>query len=189
MTGYQAIADTAVTTFRAAQQPRELAEFLPLVEPEAVVLEVGCDAGGMLWAFREAGAGRVVGVDLPGGAYSSHRPLDPHGAEMVYGNSQLPRTQRDVRAVLAGQPVDLLFIDADHTYLGVRRDFLAYGPLVRPGGLTVFHDICHHKELPEVRVEKLWWEIKAKHPGKTSEIVYYLRPWGSGMGIGVFRHA
>lgn len=39
-----------------------------------------------------------------------------------------------------GFGVGLLFIDADHSYEGVRRDFESWSPLVRPGGIVAFHD-------------------------------------------------
>jgi 2-keto-3-deoxy-L-rhamnonate aldolase RhmA len=39
-----------------------------------------------------------------------------------------------VKEVLGGQPLDYLFIDGDHTYEGVRKDFEMYGPLVRAAG-------------------------------------------------------
>ena len=59
----------------------------------------------------------------------------------VRRDSHLAETQSEVRAILAGTPLDFLFIDGDHSYEGVRRDFLDYGPMVRPGGLVAFHDI------------------------------------------------
>jgi hypothetical protein len=37
--------------------------------------------------------------------------------------------------------VDFLFIDGDHTYGGVRQDFLDFADLLNPGGMLVFHDI------------------------------------------------
>jgi predicted O-methyltransferase YrrM len=37
--------------------------------------------------------------------------------------------------------VDVLFIDADHTYPGVLTDWLLFHNLVRSGGLVVFHDV------------------------------------------------
>ncbi len=37
--------------------------------------------------------------------------------------------------------VDLLFIDGDHQYASVLTDWLLYSPLVRPGGMVVFHDV------------------------------------------------
>jgi predicted O-methyltransferase YrrM len=38
------------------------------------------------------------------------------------------------------QTIDLLFIDGDHTYDGVRRDWEAFSPFLGEFGVTVFHD-------------------------------------------------
>lgn len=38
------------------------------------------------------------------------------------------------------RPVRFLFIDADHSYDGVKADFEAWSPSVVPGGFIVFHD-------------------------------------------------
>jgi predicted O-methyltransferase YrrM len=38
------------------------------------------------------------------------------------------------------QVIDLLFIDADHSYKGVSSDWRNWSPFVRKGGLIVFHD-------------------------------------------------
>ncbi|MBX3004570.1 MAG: class I SAM-dependent methyltransferase [Anaerolineales bacterium] len=40
----------------------------------------------------------------------------------------------------SGRPIDLLYIDATHTYAMVQADYLAWAPFVRPGGLIAFHD-------------------------------------------------
>lgn len=37
-------------------------------------------------------------------------------------------------------PLDVLYIDADHTEEGCRRDFEHYAPFVLPGGLVIFDD-------------------------------------------------
>jgi predicted O-methyltransferase YrrM len=37
-------------------------------------------------------------------------------------------------------PIDLLFIDGDHSYEGVKADWAAYRPRMSPFGLVVFHD-------------------------------------------------
>lgn len=37
--------------------------------------------------------------------------------------------------------LDLLFIDGNHEYAAVRRDFLDWAPLLKPGGYLAFHDV------------------------------------------------
>jgi len=37
-------------------------------------------------------------------------------------------------------PIDLLFIDGDHSYAGVKRDWAEFSPFVTPFGVVVFHD-------------------------------------------------
>jgi len=46
--------------------------------------------------------------------------------------------------LLAGEPLDFLFIDGEHTYEGVKQDVEAYSPFVTAGGLVVFHDMASH---------------------------------------------
>ena len=47
----------------------------------------------------------------------------------------------DSRSVaLPADPLDLLFIDGDHSFDGVVADIERWSPLVRPGGHLVFHD-------------------------------------------------
>ena len=46
-----------------------------------------------------------------------------------------------IESLLAGRQVDLLFIDGDHSYAGVRQDFETYGALVRGGGVVALHDV------------------------------------------------
>jgi SAM-dependent methyltransferase len=41
-------------------------------------------------------------------------------------------------------PVDLLFIDADHAYEAVQRDFREWSPFVKPGGFIALHDVHPH---------------------------------------------
>lgn len=57
--------------------------------------------------------------------------------------------------------IDFLFIDGDHTYGGVRKDWEFYSPLVRSGGVIVLHDNLY--SAPNVEVDKLWNEIKGDY--------------------------
>jgi hypothetical protein len=57
----------------------------------------------------------------------------------LQGTHQTIRIQRSETG--GGWGCRSLFIDGDHTYEGVRRDFEMYSPLVRKGGIIAFHDI------------------------------------------------
>jgi predicted O-methyltransferase YrrM len=52
--------------------------------------------------------------------------------------------QGTTNQVAAGWPkslkIDLLFIDADHSYEAVRADWLNWSPFVKKGGIIAFHD-------------------------------------------------
>ena len=56
-------------------------------------------------------------------------------------SNNLKTINRVKRLVGEEQKVDVLFIDGDHSYDGVKQDFDNYNGLVRKGGLIVFHDI------------------------------------------------
>lgn len=59
---------------------------------------------------------------------------------LLKGSSQSESMVKTVETALLSRPVDLLFIDGDHEFAGVERDFLLYSPLVKVGGLIVFDD-------------------------------------------------
>ena len=65
-----------------------------------------------------------------------------------------------VLRIVAGKKLDFLFIDGDHSYVGVRKDFEMYSSLVRKGGVIALHDIVHHPPATRVDVDKFWNEIK-----------------------------
>jgi len=58
-----------------------------------------------------------------------------------------------------------LFIDADHTYQAVKRDFENWNSLVKPGGCVSFHDTNQefsHRAIEET-VALMWPELKEYH--------------------------
>jgi predicted O-methyltransferase YrrM len=57
---------------------------------------------------------------------------------------------------------DIIFIDGDHTYEGVKKDFENYYPLLNENGILFFHDIVdseYHRSA-NCYVSKFWEEIK-----------------------------
>jgi cephalosporin hydroxylase len=101
----------------------------------------------------------------------------------VVGSSHEDSTLRQVAWALRGRLADLLFIDGDHTYGGVKSDWEMYSPLVTKGGVVAFHDIndtqFHHDVGCEV--DKLWKELE----GEKYEFTIH-REWG-GIGAMVLR--
>jgi len=182
----RSITDAAIDA-GAIQKGAEFAALLEIAswEPRLqTILEIGSAVGGTLLGWRRAFPdARVLAVDLPGGPYSSGAPIvTPEGVELIVGDSHKPETLAAVKAALGDEQVDLLFIDGDHTFMGVRNDFAMYGPLVRPGGIIAFHDICQHPAMPDVEVEKFWRGLR--WPAWRYEIITEPDTWG---GIGILK--
>jgi len=177
------IARSAIYEHAAIQKDQELASFLALVmdlEPLRTIVEVGAFAGGTLWAWHQLGV-RVIGVDLPPPGYPDGPQVNDLGMTVICGDSHDPATRDQLLAELDGLPIDMLFIDGDHTYEGVKADYELYAPLVRSGGIIGFHDIRDHAQQPYIEVKRFWLTLH----GEKEEIVCPLGgDWG---GIGVIR--
>lgn len=58
------------------------------------------------------------------------------------------------------EPIDFLYVDADHSYEGVRADLEAWVPHVKPGGLILGDDYGNHFY---PGVEEAWDEFEMRH--------------------------
>lgn len=144
------------------------------LQPRTIV-EIGCGNGGTLWVWRQLGA-EVLAITLP-----NRNPDYPsrHGATVCLADSHLPESVAWLRERLDGRPVDVLHIDGDHSYDGVRADLETYVPLVRPGGLVLLHDIVNDRDAADVG--RLWAEIRPLW-NRTEEIAAAApRPLGFGL--------
>lgn len=127
----------------------ELLEFAKLVakNPPRTIIEVGSLFGGTLCMFARLAAPDAIIIsvdwhDVPGSdRYYVLRkqlfrlfPVNNQKLHILNANSQVPETRKRVEEILAGRPVDILFIDADHSYAGVRADYENFASFVRPGG-------------------------------------------------------
>jgi predicted O-methyltransferase YrrM len=182
--------------FAVAQKRKELSRLLWLVQDlrPAMVLEIGTQAGGTLYCWcRLADANAtIVSIDLPwgrfGGGYTKEReqemmslfPTDGQQLHLLREDSHDPSTLDRLKSILDGRHLDLLFIDGDHTYEGVRRDFEMYSPLAAEGGAIVLHDILEHPAGTDCDVRRLWNEVKDDY--RHVEITEPPEDWG---GIGV----
>jgi predicted O-methyltransferase YrrM len=173
---------------------RALANLVRELHPERI-LEIGTSRGGTfyLWTQLAGDETTLISVDLP----QSWALDDPEEAlkrnlfqsfqrgrqtlHFVRRDSHLAETRREVLSILAGIPLDFLFIDGDHSYEGVRRDFLDYGPMVRPGGVVALHDILPHSEGLGGEVPRFWAEIREDYQG--IELVEDRQLDGFGIGV------
>jgi predicted O-methyltransferase YrrM len=64
------------------------------------------------------------------------------------------------------RPIDILFIDGDHSYEGVKRDWEAFLPHMAPFGIVVFHDTIWNiqasapKDYPNIGVPRFVEELR-----------------------------
>lgn len=139
-------------------------------------LEIGTNYGGTLFLLCSISPpeSKIISLDLPegpfGGGYPRRKiPLfrkfrrKGQALHLIRADSHSPETRKRVLTILDGQLLDYLFIDGDHTYRGVQLDFEMYSPLVRGGGMVVFHDIVTYNKGSGCEVEQFWSEIKHKY--------------------------
>lgn len=182
--------------FRARQEAPELIALGEILAARRLrcALEIGTFLGGtLLFLTRLASkSATIVTVDLPGGKFGGgygglrgwlYRRLARRGQRLhvLQGDSHSGEMLERIRGALGGQTLDFLFIDGDHSYEGVKCDFVAYGPFVGRGGLVAFHDIVEGPTEHVGGVPRFWQEIKGQYRHK--EIVN--NPTQGGAGIGV----
>lgn len=169
----------------AIQKPgelRQLVEFLEKRPKPKVVCEIGTARGGTLWLWCQLADPNafLISIDLPGGKFGGGYDaadvpklltMTEHHQKMQLfrGDSHSPDMLKCLNRVLEGRKIDLLMIDGDHTYEGVKQDWEMYSPLVKSGGIVIFHDIVEHFFMPECKVDKLWEELKPNY--ETEEFV------------------
>jgi len=94
------------------------------------------------------------------------------------------RTVERMAKLLNGRMIDVLFIDGDHRYEGVKQDFLCYCRFVKEGGLILFHDIVEDQGRGRAwagGVPKLWRELSPYY--SHTEFVDSRDQEGFGIGV------
>lgn len=180
-------------SFQIRSELLGLGSVLAAMRP-ARALEIGTAQGGTLLLLTRLASpsAAILSVDLPGGSfgggYSQRRAWcyrrfarRHQKLHLIWGDSHDDETLQRVKSSLGGQPLDYLFIDGDHSYEGVKRDFELYSALVRPDGIVAFHDIVEGPGERVGGVPRFWREIRSQYRFK--EFVH--DPLQQGMGIGV----
>ena len=148
-----------------------LLEIIKASNPK-IILEIGTFNGGTLFLFSRIANkdALLISIDLPKIKLGNFQfdwkvPLIkrfslPHQKlKLIRANSHKPSTLYQVKKLLDGKKLDFLFIDADHSYDGVKKDFEMYSPLVKNGGIIAFHNIVSSSWSIDT-VHKFWEQIK-----------------------------
>jgi predicted O-methyltransferase YrrM len=204
----QLIAHTSYSTYRmsraacvygADQKWFELVELAYLVREinPQITMEIGLYRGGTisLWAQLMRDKSALIGVDvqLSDGIEKRIRAKMKHGQSLhlLEADSHSSETKRRVLEIIGDNKIDFLFIDGDHSYEGVKKDFDDYSSLIRPGGIIAFHDIipdfltCYgtKTDADSGGVYRFWREISSQFP----HCEYIENVSQDGCGIGVLR--
>ncbi len=177
-----------IKTLQVPAEITALARAAAALKPRTI-LEIGTARGGTLLIWSSLASQRVISCDLQDMSHQRAllEALPPPNSSckvtLLSGNSHDAAFRRRVEAELAGEQVDLLFIDGDHTEAGVEKDYRDYHHLVRPGGIIAFHDIVEKQPLPTNQVYPFWQRIKQE--AVTEEFV--ANPQQCGFGIGIIR--
>ena len=154
------------------------AEFVQNLDIKSFI-EIGTDRGGtfLVWGKLCDPSGMKISVDWVAGPWSSTNSkmhenfnVEKRNSAMrstgdnvfiFNGDSHSEEMYNKVKNTLNGKKVDFMFIDGDHSYLGVKLDYYMYKQFVKPGGWIAFHDIksteTHH--INECWVDRFWEEL------------------------------
>lgn len=158
---------------------RRLLKFYERLNPKTV-LEIGSADGGSLYQFMKhtLPGGLFITVDSSGYTeqWQEWAGRFHHALRAVVGDSIVPSTILKVKSMVSS--VDFLMIDAGHNYKHVRRDFLNYGPLVKPGGAIALHDIATIS--PDYGVRKFWLEL-CRHGYVVQALIAEQGEYGTGI--------
>jgi predicted O-methyltransferase YrrM len=182
---------------------QKISEFSPLISflkrrKLNTIVEIGTARGGTFYAWCKIAEpdAMIVSIDLPGGPFGGgysvkdikrFRKYKRKNQRLYFlrKDSQNRATKEELMKILKDRKIDFLFIDGDHRFSGIRKDWRLYSPLVKSNGLIVFHDILPHPKIPKCKVDKLWNEIKINYRHREFIDIHDDRGWGQWGGIGV----
>ncbi len=160
-----------------------------------IILEIGTANGGSLFLLTKLASkdATILSIDLPfgkfGGGYPSYRTAfyktfctDNQQMHLLRGDSHSVQNFEITKKLLGTRKVDFLFIDGDHTYEGVKKDFEMYSKLVSENGIVAFHDIAFHGLDSDCKVNKFWNEIRKEYSDSREFVEDDNQLWA---GIGV----
>lgn len=139
---------TGVPGWESLNEQEALLALAKQVPDGGVIVEIGAEFGmsASLFCLGAKPDVTIYSVDLfPGEMLKQHRRnLKQAGfAEGWFTRShQIKGDSKELGAHWGKNDVkiDLLFVDGDHSYAGVKADIEGWTPYIKPGGIVAFHD-------------------------------------------------
>ncbi len=181
---------------RPMQIKEEFIELLKIFKEKnpKYILEIGTANGGTLFCYSKLAPddATIISIDLPEGQFGGGYPewktpiyqafkKENQKLYLLKEDSHKQETLEKVKQILGSNQLDFLFIDGDHSYEGVKKDFEMYSPLVRKGGIIAFHNIAKHPVDSECFVDVFGQEIKNNH--KNKELMKNFKQNWAGIGV------
>lgn len=155
-------------------------------------MEIGTNQGGtfICWSKVCDIKGLKISLDWANGPWGSSFDVNHRNkklyecSENVYiidGDSHSMQMYNQVKKIIGEKKLDFLFIDGDHSEVGVQMDFFMYKEFVREGGYIGFHDIKETKFHKDVNclVSEFWKKLDCEKVWFFSD-----NDWG---GIGLIK--
>jgi hypothetical protein len=167
--------------FGALQFPTEFVDFL------RVIAKLGIKSSLEIGSFRGGSAYFMAAVLQRASPDATLRLVDVHDslvgfeafAQVLNIEKAMPMSSDD----FSGEVFDFVFIDGDHTYKGVIRDFANLGKYARKA--VAFHDIHGHEfDDQEGGTVRAWNEVKAQLRG-THAVYEFAHSATRSLGIGL----
>ena len=117
-----------------------------------IVVELGAYNNCQKKFYEQLFGAKHIGIDI------KRRRCIPD----IHGSTHDPKTLEILKEKLGGRPINILFIDANHRYEGVKGDFEIYSPLC--SDIIALHDIesSRYQVCRRTQVWKFWDELKKK---------------------------
>lgn len=174
MNYYNTIIDIAESEYSLQQNPNEYRNFCEFYKELNCenILEIGCADGGNFYVMCKLSHPKgmkiciddpntsIYGIDHQEKIYEYMKNFST-GVHIIKKDSHSEECLYDFKNILIDNHLDFIFIDADHTYEGVKKDFEMYSPFVKKGGHIAFHDILDtplHRSMNH-GVSKFWKEL------------------------------
>jgi predicted O-methyltransferase YrrM len=126
------------------QNPDEFAAlctFLGEWGPYSTYLEIGSGSGGTgRFLGEELSFDLAMSIDDGEARQAPEQAVNLAGFRRFVGDSHSPEAATFISETLAGLPVDLAFIDGDHSAAGAWDDVELVLPFCAPGSIVVMHD-------------------------------------------------